>query len=219
LSSSFIFKYDAFAIYNNWKLPPILNVFHSLLQGIGPFLGALLVTKMFRIKREITFSGKLGIVSVIMLSIPIFILGTIGITNAEFNNHLYGIIIGVWIIVYAILEETGWRGYLHNELIHVKPLIKYSIVGVLWYIWHLTFLGETTIINELFVAFILIVSSWGIGYIADKGKSIFAAACFHIIGNLLGLSSLFVRALSLTTRIIIILVCIVIWIYLLRKKI
>jgi membrane protease YdiL (CAAX protease family) len=217
LSSSFLFRYDVFEIYKNWNLSPILNVFKSLLEGIGPFFGALLVTKIFSIKSEITFMGKLGLKSLLMLSIPVLILSIIGVSNSQFNNHFYGLLLGLWIGLYGILEETGWRGYLHNELKHLKPLVKYSIVGALWYIWHLTFLGETTIVNELFIAFILIISSWGIGYVTDKSKSIFAAACFHIIGNVLGLSPLFGNVLNMNTRIIIVLLCVVIWIYILRK--
>tara|TARA_B110000908_G_C10235113_1_gene442844 strand:- start:769 stop:1488 length:720 start_codon:yes stop_codon:yes gene_type:complete len=218
LTSSFIFRYDGFEIYSNWNLPPVLGVFKSLLEGIGPFFGALLVTKIFSINREITFMGKLGLKSILMLSIPVFILSIIGVSHSHFNNHFYGLLLGFWIGLYGILEETGWRGYLHNELKHLKPFIKYSIVGVLWYIWHLTFLGETTIINELFIAFILIISSWGIGYVADKSKSIFAAACFHIIGNILGLSPLFSNIIDMNIRVIIILICIVIWVYILKTN-
>ncbi len=218
LSSSFIFRYDAFEIYKSWSLPPILNVFKSLLEGVGPFIGALLVTKMFNVNREITFKGILGLKSLLMLAIPILILSIIGISNNQFNSHIYGFLLGVWIVTYGILEETGWRGYLHDELKHVKPLIKYSIVGLFWYTWHLTFLGNTTILNEALILCVLIVSSWGIGYVADKSKSIFAASCFHIIGNIFGLSPLFTKLIDMNTKIIIMSICIAIWIYILRKN-
>lgn len=218
LSSSIIFRYDFFDVYKNWNFSPVLNIFKSLLEGIGPFIGALLTIKLFKINRNISFMGKLGYKSLLMFSVPILILSIIGVSHSEFNKHFYGLLLGIWIVIYGTLEETGWRGYLQDELKNLKPLIKYSIVGVLWYIWHLTFLGKTTIINELFIAFILIISSWGIGYIADKSKSIFAAACFHIIGNLLGLSSLFGNVININTRILIVSICVIVWIYILRTS-
>lgn len=210
LASSVLFRYDVFGVYKEWSLPSFLNIFKSLLEGIGPFVGALLVVKVFKIKSEITFKGVLGAKSWLMLGVPVFILSLLGVSYDEYNSHLYGFLLGLWIMVYGILEETGWRGYLQNELKDLKPLVKYSVVGIFWYIWHLTFLGNTTLINEVFVAAILILSSWGIGYVTDKTKSIFAAACFHIIGNILGLSSLFAEEVAMNSRLIVVTTCSVI---------
>jgi len=216
LSTSVLFRYDVFGVYKNWNPHPIINIFKTLVEALGPFIGAIIITKIFNVKREISFLGNLKSKSLVMLSIPVICMAIIGIENSQMNNHIYGVLIGIWIVIYGILEETGWRGYLQDELKEHRPIIKYVIVGIMWYIWHLTFLGKTTIINELFVALILIASSMGIGYVADKSKSIFAASGFHIIGNILGLSPLFSNVLKLETRIIIVVICVVIWITILK---
>lgn len=220
LTSSFLFRYDILGFYKNWKLSPILFIYKSLLEGLGPFVGAFFVTFLFKVKRNITFLGIPKLKSFLMIITPIILLLFFGVKNdIGLNKHLYGMLLGFWIILYGIAEETGWRGYLQDELSDYKPIIKYSIVGVFWYIWHLTFLGNTNILNEIFILFILVISSFGIGIIADKTKSIFAASCFHIIGNLIGLSPLLNNAFKLNVRIIIVVICVIIWIIIMRISI
>jgi len=218
LSTSVLFRYDIFNVYKNWNPNPIMNIYKTLIEALGPFIGGLLITSIFNVKRSITFKGNLNQKSLLMLAVPIIGFGIFGIQNSMMNKHIYGIIIGFWIVTYGILEETGWRGYLQDELSHLKPLMKYTVVGLIWYFWHLTFLRKTTLVNEVLIAFVLILSSIGIGYVTDKTKSIFVAACFHIIGNILAFSSLFSNVLPLNTRIILVSIFIMIWMVLLRKK-
>ncbi len=220
LSSSFLFRYDIFGFYKNWKLSPILDIYKSLLEGLGPFAGALIITFIFKVKRKISFLGIAKLKSILMIITPILILFMFGIkNNTGFNKHVYGMLIGIWIVLYGIAEETGWRGYLQDELSNYKPIIKYSVVGVFWYVWHLTFLGNTNILNEFFIFSILVISSIGIGLIADKTKSIFAAACFHIIGNMIGFSTLFTTVFSLNKRLFIVGICVVVWIAIMKIRI
>ena len=219
LSSSVLFRLNYIGGYATLKLPGVLSVYKSLLEGIGPFLGALIVMGLFRLKSSIGFLGNTGMRSLLMLGVPVVLFFMIGVDNNQhINTHFYGLNVGIWIALYGILEETGWRGYLQDELKNYKPFIKYTIVGAVWYAWHLTFLGHTNALNEVAILVILILASYGIGLIADRTQSIIAAACFHILGNILGLSAEIQHAVPAKTRIWIVAACVVCWWALLKMK-
>jgi len=153
--------------------------------------------------------------------VPIAVLSIVGVKNDEgLSIHYYGFILGFWIIIYGILEETGWRGYLHDELRELKPVLKYLIIGSLWYSWHFTFLRDgTTFKNELIIYLVLVFAGWGIGQIAEKTNSILASGCFHTIGNIMGLSEIFRTNLSPNQKYLIVAVCLMIWIpFIIRWK-
>jgi membrane protease YdiL (CAAX protease family) len=219
LSSSILFRLNYIGGYGTLKLPGVLAVYKSLLEGAGPFLGALIVMRISGRKSNISFLGNPGRKSLLMLAVPVLLFFIIGVNNdRHINVHFYGLNMGIWIALYGVLEETGWRGYLQDELKDYPPLVKYSIVGVIWYAWHLTFLGHTTVLNELVILVILVLASYGIGLIADRTRSILAAACFHILGNILGLSTELQEAVPAKTRIWIVIACAVCWWALLRIK-
>jgi membrane protease YdiL (CAAX protease family) len=124
---------------------------------------------------------------------------------------------GVWIALYAILEETGWRGYLQGEFANRAPLVRYTITGAFWYAWHLSYLGGHTAIDEIVSLLFIIVASIGIGFVADRTRSIFAAASFHVIGNIMGVTVDFKTLVpSTNTRLLIILICVAVWLVMLR---
>ncbi len=219
LTSSVVFRYDIFDVFKKEPSKLLLGLLYSLLEGIGPFIGALVIIKIFKTEPTITLTGHLKKRGILMLLIPIILLSLMGMPNSKLNPHLYGFVVGIWIFVYGVLEETGWRGFLQEALGPLKPLIKYTIVGVFWYLWHLTFLGKnTTFLNEVFIALLLIFSSWGIGYIVDKTKSVIVAACFHITGNIMGLSSIFSEGLSIYQRLGIVILSVGLWILIIRKS-
>jgi len=199
-----------------WPTPSA--IFRHLLSGIGPFIGAFVVWTAFRHPRRITFCGTSPTLAWTMLAVPAATIATLGVPNPYgIAPHLFGLFLGAWIAVYAILEETGWRGYLQDELCDHPPLRKYAIVGLFWYPWHLTFLQHHTITNELAIFTLIILASIGIGFVADRTKSIFAASAFHAAGNILGLTAYFTIFIpSSQTRLAIAGICIAVWIVLLR---
>ncbi len=210
-----VFRFGLFDWYKNMSLPFGLTVFAgTLLQGIGPIAGALILLTVKNKESIFSLFGTQKIKSLIMLTIPLVLFTFFGVDNSyDLEKHYYGFIVGISIVTYGIFEEYGWRGYLLNELIDLKPFQKSLIVGFIWYAWHLSFLyKDTTILNELKFFCILLFSSWGIGAIAEKTKSIAASACFHILGNILFLSTLISTAFSNQTRYIILGGCLVSWI-------
>lgn len=161
-------------------LSSVDNLFlKTVLQGIGPAIGAIITFKLFSIPWVMTLKGdfkKIYIPLVIFWGLPIFVITVV----AYFKNGTlpYGLVLSV--LIYGLLEEIGWRGFLQQVL---KPLPKSAsilIVAVLWFVWHLNF--ELSTSNLIFFG-ILILGSWGIGKVADRTNSLLAVAAFHSLNN------------------------------------
>lgn len=153
--------------------------FKILLQGIGPAIGAAVAFFAFKIKPVLTLKGNYtktivplllywGLPVVLILSVEYFIKGTISFAAITA------------ILIYGLLEEIGWRGFLQQELKGLPEFLNILIVGSLWFIWHLNF--DMTSSNLMFFG-ILILGSWGIGKVADNTHSLFAVAAFHSLNN------------------------------------
>ena len=196
----------------------IWSIYWHLVSSAGPFLGAVIVWKVFRPQRQISFGGSWPSMGLAMLAVPALVMGVLGVTNPfAVEPHLLGIHLGIWIALYAVLEETGWRGYLQSEFKDRSPLLKYAIVGVFWYAWHFSWLGGYPIQSEIITLAFMVLASLGIGFVADRTQSIFAAAAFHVIGNIMGLTTEFTTLLpSSHTRGIMVLICVVLWLVMLR---
>jgi membrane protease YdiL (CAAX protease family) len=149
-----------------------------------------------------------------MVIIPILLFTIFGGNNDQnLNRHYYGFIVGTSLTLYAVFEECGWRGFLQNEFANLKPFLRAILIGSFWYLWHLSFISnDTTVLDELKFFGILVFASWGIGAIADKTKSIFASACFHLIGSILTFSPLISNSFDNQTRYIIFGICLFSWI-------
>lgn len=219
LAFSYVFRIASPAWFENLTLPYGLAIIKDWIGGFGPFLGAVLVMALFRLPRKISFTGSSPRRSWLMLLVPLILFTIFGAQNDyQVNSHLYGFFVGVVLVVYCLLEETGWRGYLQDELRGLHPALRYSLVGLLWYAWHLSFLnGSVSFLNELTILLILIAASWGLGQVAESTRSIMAAACLHMIGNILAFSSFVKRSLPLNHRLIIIGICIAFWIVILIR--
>jgi membrane protease YdiL (CAAX protease family) len=154
-----------------------------------------------------------------MLAIPALVLGVMGVSNSfAMDPHAFGAQIGIWIILYAILEETGWRGYLQDEFRDQPALLRYFIVALFWYAWHFSYLiGRNSIGSEISNLLFVIAASIGIGFVADRTRSIFAAAAFHMVGNVL-MTSVEFRAFipDKDSRITVVLACVAVWLVMLR---
>jgi uncharacterized protein len=217
LSTSVIFRLQPF------ELPKFnfSDYIYGLLGGAGPFLGAIVVLSLFKdqIKNEMTYKGFFNWGTLLLLFLlPTLLFGIMGSTS---KSHTEGLLLGLYIAIYAVLEERGWRGYLQSEFINTKPILKYFIIAIFWYCWHLTFLGKTSFQNELIIFGILFLSSIGIGVMADRTKSILFAACFHMIGNILAFSSELSDHLGKDTRNLAVAISVIVWLvvfFIVRKR-
>ncbi|MFT5917999.1 MAG: membrane protease YdiL (CAAX protease family) [Bacteroidia bacterium] len=217
-----IFRFDIFELKAQLKqLPTWIFVLISLfLEGSGVLIGALLAISLLKKHRnsEITFFGTSKSKSLLMAVIPIIILTVIGVQNEfELESHLYGFIAVSGTLIYCIMEEYGWRGYLQEELKTVKAWQKYLVIGFMWYVWHLTFLKGASVEDNLFFLGMMIFGSWGIGQVADSTKSILASACFHLIIQIMMFNALIRNGIDGTEKAIILGVSIILWFIIIKK--
>ena len=148
-----------------------------------------------------------------MSVLPILLLTIIGVDNSRGENaHYYGFIAGIATFVYCFAEEYGWRGYLQDELKSIKEWQRVLIIGTLWYLWHLSFIQNRDILDNLQFLGWMIFGSWGIGKITDLTKSIFVASCFHMIIQIMMFNRLIRNGIDGTEKLIILTVSVIIWI-------
>ena len=222
ITISNIFRFDVFELKSELeKLPTWIYILTSiLLEGSGVIIGALIIIPFLKKQRktEISLFGTSKTKSLLMTSIPILLLVVIGVKNDfEMNNHIYGLVASIGTLLYCIMEEYGWRGYLQEELKELKPWKKYLIIGFIWYLWHLTFLTKASLGDNLFFLGMMILGSWGIGQVAESTKSIIASACFHMIIQIMMFNALIKNGINGTEKIVILGVSIAIWFVIIKK--
>lgn len=217
-----IFRFDVFGLKPVLKLLPtwIFILTTVLLEGGGVLLAAVIAISFLRKNRrtEISLFGTSKAKSLLMAIIPVIIVVIIGVENEfQLNAHLYGMIAIIGTLLYCIMEEYGWRGYLQEEL---RPLLswrKYLLIGLIWYTWHLSFLTKASVGDNLFFLAMMIFGSWGIGEVVKSTKSILAGACFHLIIQIMMFNALIKNGIDGTEKLIILGVSIVLWLVILKR--
>jgi uncharacterized protein len=165
ISLSNIFRFDIFNVYpvlGKWSKFVYLFSIHFLEES-GVIIGALLALYLLLKERktEITFWGTSRNKGLLMSIIPLALLTVIGVNNKYgINMHLYGFIAGFGTLIYCILEEYVWRGYLEEEFKGLKTLFRVLLIGFIWYFWHLSFFTEATFVQNIFFLGTLIFGSW-----------------------------------------------------------
>jgi membrane protease YdiL (CAAX protease family) len=193
---------------------------YSPFQAVGVLLGALISLRLLQKKTKLEFSvfGTSKKWSVIMCVIPVILLLILGVNNKSGNNtHYFGFIAGLSTFIYCCFEEIGWRGYLEQELKGISEFKRILIIAGLWYLWHLLFLRNPDLMQNILFFGWLILGSWGLGKIIRLTKSTFAAACFHMVINIILFNGFIKDGLDRTDKIIVLGVLVPIWILILFK--
>lgn len=165
-------KTDLFAGVEN-------EYFKIVIGAVGPAIGAIVVFYLFKIKPVLTFKGnyrKIYFPFILFWSLPIIVITA----TAYFIKGTLPFDLVFFILVYGLLEELGWRGFLHQQLKSLPQVLSILIMSVLWFSWHLNF--EMSSSNLIFFG-IIIFGSWGLGKVADKTYSLLAVAAFHSLNN------------------------------------
>jgi uncharacterized protein len=199
-----------------WSFP----ITQSVLEGSGIFLAGILGLYLLRKERFVcvSFFGTSKVKSVIMALIPCFLLTIIDVKNKYgIEVHLFGLIAAFGTVIYCIMEEYGWRGYLQEEFQHVKPILKVLLIGIIWYTWHLRFLTNVSLYDNLIFLASLTFGSWGIGKVAELTNSILACSCFHLIVNIFMYNAFFNNGFEGNSKLIILFVSVILWVLILIK--
>lgn len=170
-------------------LPYGLDIFYRILRGIGPAIGFLVVVYLLKskVKMDFTFWGVSKLHSLIAAAVIPAGLVIVGVGNqAGVNEHFYGLLSGLMLIIYAFGEEYGWRGYLQQALVPLKEPWRIFLIAILWYLWHLNYLlPDFSIISHLVFFGFLLLGSWGLMKISQSTLSILFTAGVHISFNVL----------------------------------
>ncbi len=217
-----IFRFDIFKLNKNLEENLSYNylVLEGILEGSGILIAGLVGLFLLKKQRNVTMSffGTSKFKSLLMASIPTILLIVFGVQNKYgINAHLFGIIAALGSFIYCIMEEYGWRGYLQEEFQFLKPITKFLSIGLIWYAWHLSFLTEATLVDNLFFLGTLILGSWGIGQIAELTKSIVACSCFHLLVNIFMYNHFFNNAFNGLSKLVILIISVFAWIWILIK--
>lgn len=217
-----VFRFDVFGLNKEIeKIPKIIYIsMRVLLEGSGVLIAALIALHQLKKERSvsITLLGTSKIKNIFMITIPLVLITIAGVKNEYgINSHLYALTIYCVTLLYCIFEEYGWRGYLLEEFKNIVPSQKYILIGVLWYIWHLSFLQDTSLQSNLFFLVAMILGSWGIGQVVDSTKSILSGACFHLIIQMIFFNKLFKNAFEGYTKWIFVGICVISFFVIVKK--
>ncbi|MEM6344677.1 MAG: CPBP family glutamic-type intramembrane protease [Bacteroidota bacterium] len=180
------------------------------LPPLGMFLGSLLLRRTDPSPAPPSFFGHSAKWSVMIAILPVGLLVAFGVNNDYgVQENLFGLFMGGLLLVYTLLEEYGWRGYLQDALPSKREWLKYILIGIVWYVWH----WETSISwNSLLLASLLAFAALGIGRLADQKKSLLICASFHAMGNIAFFSAFLQKYMPLNERLILVGICIAAWV-------
>ena len=222
ITISNLFRFDLFELnarLGEWSGLGYV-VIRNVLEGSGVFLGALCGLYLLKQARQlnITFWGTSQRFVLLMVLVPFVLITVIGLRNRfGVNEHLFGAVATMAVLMYCAMEEYGWRGYLQQELSGLQQLTKYLAIGVLWYLWHLPFLENPSVLANVLFLGTLVLGSWGIGQVAVLTRSIGASACFHFVVNITFFNVFFHKAFDPLMLGVIIACCVGAWIIILKK--
>jgi membrane protease YdiL (CAAX protease family) len=86
--------------------------------------------------------------------------------------------------VLVLGEELGWRGFLQDALRPLGAATRYTIVGVIWELWHFTTrYHDHTPVQQVFVSasflLVTIALAFAIGWSVDRSRSLLVAVAIH----------------------------------------
>lgn len=153
----------------------------NLLVGFGPLLAAEITRILFKNNKErLPWHGLSLFKSLLFMLAPVAVLAVLGIVNKkQINEHWFAVHVSLLWLIYIIGEEAGWRGYL-QQILKMNDIQKSLIVGLQWYIWHLSFLFEkTNAVQELIFLAVLLAGSFIAIKITHRTSSLLTAVGLH----------------------------------------
>ncbi len=107
-------------------------------HGIAIVIVSFLFYKFSSIKSDFSLLGSNKLKAVIFPVILLTGYSAYGIKNDYgINEHIWAFIFCSFTLVYDIMEEYTWRGFLIESLGKLNLVVKSIVSGVFWAIWHL----------------------------------------------------------------------------------
>jgi len=179
--------------YFSRKLPNVLqSVIHAFTNlevnwnynhGIAILLVSFLFYKFSPVKSTYSLFGDNKLKSALFPLLLFIGYSVYGFSNNNgINEHLWAFIFCLFTIVYDIMEEYTWRGYLIEGLGKINLIVKSVISGIFWGFWHLLIFNDfdqyggfgVFLLFSIIFSFILTVS-------VSKTKAILVPATIHAL--------------------------------------
>ena len=153
--------------------------------GFGPFLSAILVSYLYKTPLKLgLFSKTRWVRQIELVGLGIFFIGTFINSILSGNTHYWLLILwSVFALLYALLEELGWRVFLGNELNKYSFLTIVLASTVLWFTWHYSFRGRLIMENPVQFLAMIAAGSAGMAEFYRKTKSWMLVALVHAVVN------------------------------------
>jgi membrane protease YdiL (CAAX protease family) len=173
--------------FQAWRLPTFLK---TMTYMWGPGCAAALCLFLFRDThvRRITVWGTSFRRSLAFYVVPLLLLCIPGVRQGESTSHVMPLLLMPIAFFTIFGEEFGWRGFLQDAVRPLRPLARYSLIGVLWSFWHftngMTHSTEQAVRRVLIFYPACVLFSWLIGEATERSRSVIVAHTFHAWINL-----------------------------------
>ncbi len=185
---SAVTREGAFDFYNTPQATILTLLIGAVIFiGLGPTLAALVSWKLFgRQNRTSSFMGTWSRGAVLISVIPAMVFAAYGYPNDfGMNPHLAGGLIGVLLFLYALGEEIGWRGYMHDALSPRPFWLRALIIAPVWMLWHLWFLQGSASLQAWVTGFVfLLIAAFFLSWLVSESRSWLSSAGFHCVANI-----------------------------------
>ncbi len=174
------------------QVAPVLLM--AILEGVGIALAAWWGGRMLAKHQRVPYSllGAEPLLALAMVALTLGLIVVLGVANPYgVEPRLYGALAAGTTLIYCLMEELGWRGYLQTELAALANGPKYALIGTAWYLWHLSFLTDASLQANLLFWGAMIGGSWGIGQVMRSTQSILVCGCFHLCFQIVAFNALF----------------------------
>lgn len=145
--------------------------------------------------------------------IPILVFTGFGVDNSKgIDPYLFGLVLSSSLAIYCLCEESGWRGFLQNATVSMPRGARYLIVGLIWYLWNLSFIGSNiNILDQVVFLVMLVGGSYLLGALVEKTNSVLLAASFHFCFNFLAFNQIGGNEMTYGGRVVLIAVIVLAW--------
>lgn len=182
------FRPGFFDVHNTPAYPFLLRfLLEAVLIGSGPTIAAVVSWRLCgRQQRTSSLFGSWTRGAIALAVIPPAVCAAFGVpNNFGMNSHLAGGLIGAVIVLYALGEEIGWRGFMHDALGSAHAMVRPLIIGTAWWAWHLWFLQPGVTLQQMAGSYVLIVgTAFLFSAIVAVTRSWMSVAAFHALGNI-----------------------------------
>ena len=198
---TFVLTWGAYG--GSWIFPPYIGVLLWCVGALGPTAGALAATGL------VLRRGFPGIdldprvqqwrAYLLAIGVPIAVFAVAGGTTAILDGEPLGpgrdpgFPMGAvqFLLILALLEEIGWRGFLYPILARRGVLVAGVITGVIWGSWHIPWLIGEYHLGAFDIALFVLAGTLGsvsMCVLTKRTNSIGPATVAHTAWNLVVLS-------------------------------